>query len=107
MKTIQILHVYDIKAINNTFKSHLQIIFILAECDFSWTLKGESTICCFFLMLKCVYMFLGITTLNYQQLLLEPQKAPETCKHTLMWKNGGVTLKRTSFEFQTLLFFTK
>lgn len=64
MKTIQILHVYDIKAINNTFKSHLQIIFILAECDFSWTLKSESIVL-FFFMLKCVYMFLGITTLNY------------------------------------------
>lgn len=44
MKTIGILHVYDIKAINNTFESQLQIIFILAKCDFSWTLKGKSDI---------------------------------------------------------------
>lgn len=56
MKTIQILHVYDIKAINNTFKSHLQIIFILAECDLSWTLKGESTICCFFYVKVCLHV---------------------------------------------------
>lgn len=57
MKTIQILHVYDIKAINNTFKSHLQIIFILAECDFSWTLKSESIV--FFFYVKVCLHVLG------------------------------------------------